>query len=109
MKIKVKTTNGVHLVPLNNLLYIEANTPYSYVYLLSGTKIFCVDNLKMFDNKLNAFGFFRIHKSYLINVNRVVRVTKNGESNVHMEGGEKLKVSRSKKNDFCQYLKNFHV
>lgn len=109
MKVKIKVLDGVRIIPIADLLYIEANSPYSYVHLKNETKVFSVDNLKLFDDKLKDFGFFRIHKRYLINVSSVNQWTKNAESFVELEGGTKLKVSRSKKQEFCQYLERFYL
>ena len=108
MKIKVKISNGIEIIAIEDLLYIEANTPYSYIYLKNGERMFCSDSLKVFDEKLRSFGFFRIHKQYLINVSAVVKLIKNGEPYVQMYGDVKLKLSRSKKHKFYDYLERFY-
>ncbi len=108
MKIKVKTMKGVEIVAIDELLYIEANTPYTYLYIKQGDKIYCTDSLKVFEDKLKSFGFFRIHKKYMVNVSAVVRLIKNGEPYVQMYGGAKLKLSRSKKQEFYDYLDRFY-
>lgn len=109
MKVKIKIINGVQIVPIEDVSYVEANSPYSYVHLKNGTKIFCVDTLKMFDEKLRSFGFFRIHKSYLINVSALERYIKNGESYAQMYCGGRIKVSRSTRQKFSDYLEEFYL
>ena len=108
VKIKVKTSNGIEIVAIEDVLYIEANTPYAYIYLKKGERIFCSDSLKVFEERLKYFGFFRINKQYLINVSCVVKLIKNGEPYVQMYGDVKLKLSRSKKHKFYDYLDRFY-
>ncbi len=104
MKLKVKTIDGFHLVSITDLIYIEANTPYTFIHHKNGQKIFCTQPLKEFDDKLNANGFLRIHKSYLINVKAVERYKKNGETVVQMCSGQILKLARSKRRLFIEYF-----
>ena len=104
----MKTQEGIRIVPLDDVLYLEANSPYSNVYLKGGKKVFCIDNLKMFDERLKSFGFFRIHKRHLINVNLIEVVVKDTDPYVKMIGGAKLKLSRIKKSVFYEYLDKFY-
>lgn len=64
MKIKIRTVDGFQLIPVEDLIYIEANTPYTFIHHKGGEKIFCTQALKEFELKLNKNGFLRIHKSY---------------------------------------------
>lgn len=108
MRIKIKTVDGFQLVPIDDLIYIEANTPYTFVHHKNGEKIFCIETLKEFETKLNKKGFLRIHKSHLINLNAVDKVKKNGETIVKMCDGQMLKLARSKKKVFMEFFdRNF--
>lgn len=104
MKLKIKTTDGFQMVSIEDLVYIEANAPYTFIHCRNGQKIFCTQPLKEFDDKLNTNGFLRIHKSYLINVKAVERYKKNGETVVQMCSGQILKLARSKRKLFIEYF-----
>ncbi|MFS0576195.1 LytTR family DNA-binding domain-containing protein [Sporosarcina sp. 179-K 3D1 HS] len=64
-------------------------------------------SLKELENRLASFPFFRIHKSYLVNLNYVSRLTPwfNGAYQLELEGRpEKLSVSRNYVKDLRQRL-----
>lgn len=51
-------------------------------------------SLKEVEADLYGSDFFRIHASYLINLQHVVRISK---TDVEIEGGEIIRISRSRK------------
>ena len=50
--------------------------------------------------------FFRIHRSHLINLEHLVKYVKGEGGYVEMSDGSKAEVSRRKKSDFMDFLKN---
>jgi two-component system LytT family response regulator len=48
--------------------------------------------------------FFRIHKSFLINVNHIKKYIKTDGGSVLMQNGDILDVSRRKKQEFLDFL-----
>jgi DNA-binding LytR/AlgR family response regulator len=59
--------------------------------------------MKAFLDKLPDNQFIRIHKSFIINLNKVVNYT---ASSVNIDGTE-LPVSRNRKKDFRQTISQF--
>ena len=97
MKLKVKKNEGILLVPVCDVLYVEADAPYTYLYLSNGEKIFSVDSIRSFDERLNNHGFLRIHKSTLVNIAAVEVYHKEGNGSVTLQDGRQLKLARGKK------------
>jgi len=60
--------------------------------------------LKYFEDALSEFAFARIHKSYLVNVNEVVKYRKGKGGSVVLSSGKELLVSASKKKQFLSFF-----
>jgi DNA-binding LytR/AlgR family response regulator len=61
-----------HVVPINDILYIEALKDYSKIVTAS-KKILTLSKLKHFLDKLPPQKFTRVHRSYAIALNKVQR------------------------------------
>jgi len=53
---------------------------------------------------LSDYGFFRVHKSHLVNIQLVERFDKSEGGYVIMHNGEKVPVSSYKKEELMDYL-----
>lgn len=56
--------------------------------------------LKEYETILLEFGFFRIHKSTLINLRHVISYSKGDSGTVKMSYEQEVIISRSRKNEF---------
>jgi two-component system LytT family response regulator len=103
-KIAITTETGFDLVPLNNILYVEAMSNYSKFHLIDGKKIVTAKTLKYLETLIPGDLFFRIHKSYLVNLNYIARFNKVGEYYIELTNQQKLPISIRKKDDFIKTL-----
>lgn len=76
-KLVVKSDNGELALPLKSIVRIQAERNYSYIHLLNGKKILSSKNLGEFELILEEMGFYRPHKSHLINFMHVQVFKKN--------------------------------
>ena len=67
-------------------------------------KILVSKTLKYFEEALNEYPFARVHKSFLVNVNEVVKYRKGKGGSVVMSNGKEVMVSASKKKEFLSYF-----
>lgn len=66
----------LHKVILDNVLYIESDR--NYITFFTETKKFSViDSLKNWKDKLSKGTFLQIHKSYIINLNKINKISGN--------------------------------
>jgi two-component system LytT family response regulator len=105
-KLAISTETGIEFVKFNSIVYLEAQNNYTKINMLDGTTIIASKTLKSFDELLPSELFFRIHKSYLINMNFVKRFFKIDDFLVELTTGEKLPISYRKKNDFISAITN---
>ena len=58
---------GYTLVRTSDIIYCQADSSYTIVYLLNGKKIITSKLLKLIEELLPSQTFYRIHKSYIVN------------------------------------------
>jgi DNA-binding LytR/AlgR family response regulator len=63
---------------LNSVLFLKADSNYTIIHYLDGSKRIVSRTLKKMVESLNGKGFFRGHNSYLINDQYVVRICQLG-------------------------------
>lgn len=103
-KLLLKGQKASEVVTLKDILYIEASVSYSQVHLAEGRIVVSSNNLKTYEDMLEEFQFFRIHKTWLVNLNHIQRYEKQDGTSVIMSNGEKLEVARRKKDQLLERL-----
>lgn len=103
-KIALPTKDGYALVDIDNILRCEAQSNYTEIHLVGGSKYLASKNLKYYDDLLTAFSFYRIHKSHLVNMNYVKEVKQEGA--VIMNDGAYVSISQRAKRGFLKFLEN---
>lgn len=68
--IILKADKKNHKIPLDNILYIESLDNYIKVHT-KGSSIICYESLSAMVKELPESDFIRIHRSYIINLNKV--------------------------------------
>ncbi|AXG67969.1 transcriptional regulatory protein YehT [Kordia sp. SMS9] len=61
-----------------SIVYCEASGSYTNVYLRSGEQVMISKNLKSVEELLEHKDFFRVHRSFLVNVKQVKKFTPDG-------------------------------
>jgi two-component system, LytTR family, response regulator len=106
-KIPISVVNGFQFVPVNTIVFCQADDDYTYIYLIDGQKLTVSKNIKEFEDILANYDFFRIHHSYLMNRDYIKRYIKGEGGTILTEQGNELPVSRRRKQEFLEWLNNF--
>ncbi len=102
-KITLPQQDGFQVLNVADIVFCKADDNYTEIHL-ENKKILVSKTLKYFEDSLSDFPFARIHKSYLVNVNEVVKYRKGKGGSVIVSNGKELLVSASKKKDFLSYF-----
>lgn len=104
-KIAVPTAEGFELIPFDQLVRCEANDNYTNLFLKNKTRITACRTLKEMEEQLNQFTcFIRVHHSYLVNLNEVIRYIRGEGGYLIMSDGASVNVSRSRKDSLLKYF-----
>lgn len=100
-KIAIEVPKGIIFASEDDILYFEADGVYTKVYLNDGTTELISKTLKHFSDQLaNKPLFYRVHRSYLINLKFMKSFTKTDGLQVIMQNGTSIPLSRDKKDAF---------
>ena len=96
--ITLRSATGVHRVKLNSIEYIEAQGKLVLFNLADGNTIAAVEPLYAYESKLLlSDGFFKCHRSYLVNLFKISSYTPN---EITMRSGCRIPISRSRHKEF---------
>lgn len=105
-KLCLATLTGFHVVSLSDIVYCEAEGPYTNFYLLNDKKICVSRPLIDYELLLSDNDFLRVHKSFLINLHHT-REYRRGEGGVVILSNDaEIYVSRRKKDIFLERIKD---
>jgi two-component system LytT family response regulator len=99
-KIMLPTMEGFEIVTINSILYCEAADNFTKFYFEAGQPLLICRTLKYFEDILKDHRFVRIHRSYLINPDYVIRYAKGKGGSVTMKNNQELEISPNKKEEF---------
>lgn len=102
-KITIPQQDGFQVLNVADILFCKADDNYTEIYL-ENKKLLVSKTLKYFEEALSDFTFARIHKSFLVNVNEVVKYRKGKGGSVIISNGKELLVSASKKKQLLSYF-----
>lgn len=103
-KIILKTFDNIHLVKIHDIIYCESEDNYTHFYLLDGSRILVSNTLKEYDEMLSEFGFFRVHKSFLINLSHIIRFEKAEGGSVVLTNNNVIPVATRKREHMLELL-----
>ena len=95
-KLVVRDSGVVKVIPFDDIDWVDAAGDYMCVHALGETHIVRTTLTELIA-KLDDSLFVRIHRSTIVNIERVVSVSplQKGGNLLHLKGGEELKVSRN--------------
>ena len=99
--IFVRTEYRIEKVDLDRILYIEGMSDYLRVHTSDGRKIMCLQKFSSFEEVLPQEGFKRVHKSYLVAIDKIDSI----ERNVIRIGEVHVPVGKTYQEGFYQVLK----
>ncbi|MCM4150089.1 DNA-binding response regulator [Arenibacter sp. N53] len=102
-KITINTDGKLLFLQSDEILFAESDGNYSTLFLSDGQKILLTKKLKEVNQILPKDTFFRIHNSFIINLNKIKEFLKT-DGYVILQSNHKIPVSRQKKSDFLDLI-----
>ena len=104
-RIAIRETDRVTYVPVGDVDWLEADDNYVRVHTRAGARL-VRETLKSLESRLDPRHFARIHRSAIVNLERVreLRPTFNGEYVVVLATGARLTLSRGHRDAFFERM-----
>ncbi|MCF0070993.1 LytTR family DNA-binding domain-containing protein [Dyadobacter sp. CY261] len=105
-RLAVPSSEGVFFFMIHEILRLEADRNYTIIHLIGKRPFIASKTLKHFEDMLIKFRFVRTHKSHLVNLDHIIRISNNNEF-IILSDGSRIEVSRRKKDEVQRQL-NIH-
>jgi two-component system, LytTR family, response regulator len=102
-RMVLKSIDQIHVIDSNDIVHIEADGNYSTFYLTDCRKIVVSKSTKEYEEALIDQGFHRIHKSHIVNINKMSYFDKADGGTLIMCNGDQVPVA-SRKRDMLMEL-----
>lgn len=95
-RIVVKTGTKIRVIPVDKIIYLEAQDDYIMVYTDEG-KHLKQGTMKYYEDHLDESKFIRVHRSYIVRIDQVVQLEPYAKDTyiLKLRNGTSLKVSRN--------------
>ncbi|GAA4469271.1 LytTR family DNA-binding domain-containing protein [Nibrella saemangeumensis] len=103
-KLPIATMDGILLLPLSDIIRIEAMGSYTAFYCSKKQKIVASKSISEFDHLCHNDTFFKVHKSHIINLNFVEKYIRGEGGSVILADGSEVGVSRRSKAELLERL-----
>jgi two-component system, LytTR family, response regulator len=103
-KITIHTVDGIHLLPLEDIIYCKSEGSYSFIHLRDQAPMMVSKNLTEMEDLIHSPRFFRIHKSHLINQEHILKVNKTEGGDVIMTNHDRVPIARQRRTEFFEWL-----
>jgi two-component system, LytTR family, response regulator len=108
MRLCLPTLKGFIILMMDDILYCEAERSYTIFHLADKKTVMVSKPLLEYETILGNTSFFRVHKSFLINLSHIREYQRGEGGKVIMTNGAEIEVSRRKKDQFLQKIKEIY-
>lgn len=106
-KFAIPSSEGLEYVKIDDVVYIKADGSYADIVLVDKSKKTVAKNLKDFQEKLYDRGFFRTHKSYLVNLKHIKKYLKKDGGSLEMADGSIVMIARANLEPFKEVMNKY--
>ena len=103
-KINIAADGKIYLLDKEEVVMLKSDKSYTTIFLNDDNSILVSKTLKEVEKKFNFPQFYRVHNSYLININHVKEYLKSDGGELVMSNGMRAGISRNKKADLLEKL-----
>lgn len=106
-RIAVPGRDGLSMVKHDDILYLEASDSYTTVHQKDGKRLISSKHIRMFETNLDPKKFFRVHKSFIINLEHLKGFSRTEGNMAVLSTGTLIPVSRRRLPDFLALINTF--
>lgn len=103
-KIALPTLEGFIFIDIEDIFYCEASNNYTVFHSEKNGRIIVSKTLKEYDELLSSYNFFRVNRSFLINMAYIKEYKKARTPIILMKNGASIALSTTRRKDFLDRL-----
>ncbi len=103
-KVVLRTSDSMHLVDVNEILYCKSDNSYTTFFLREKKEITVSKSIKEFAELFSDYNFLRPHQSFLVNLNGITKIDKTDGGFIIMENKAEIPISSRRKQMIFEQL-----
>lgn len=103
--VAISNIDKVNFVKNEDILYCQSSGRYTEFYLTNKQRLVASKSLGEYEVSLDQSIYFRIHKSYMVNLSHIVNISRKDGNYCELIDGSKLPISRRRMEALIQFLK----
>jgi len=104
-RIGLPTGDRIEFVEVGQIIRCQGEGNYTHLYFEGGKHLLVAKTLVEFEDLLGEYSFIRVHKAHLVNLKHVTAYVKTDGGILHLSNGDKVAVSRRRKEDVLKKLR----
>lgn len=105
-KIVLRTAEKFHFIPVSDIIHCTGEGNYTNFILASGEQVMVSKTIREYEELLEEYGFFRPHKSYLVNLAHITGFEKGEGGFIILTNNHRIPISYRKKDEFLRIVNN---
>lgn len=106
-KILISNKTIKTVISFDDIIYLEAETNYTYFVLKNGNVLMASKHLKEYESILPVNDFFRVHKQFIVNYNFIKEYRAARSPQLIMTNDAIITVSTRRKSDFLSFYQKY--
>ena len=103
-RLGLPTMEGILFVKLDEIIRCEGDNNYTTFFLQDKTKVLVSKTLGDYEALLSSEGFYRAHRSHLVNLQHVRKFMRGRATRIIMDDNSEVEVSTRKRDDLLSLL-----
>ncbi len=104
-KLILSDVDNVYLVSVEEISRCQSESNYTRFFLVDGNEILIAKTMKEYVKLLEDNGFFRVHRSHLINLSQLDRIDRKSGGIVYMKDNSQVPIATRRKEVLLETLK----
>jgi two-component system LytT family response regulator len=104
-RIGLPTDGKVEFTEAGKIVRCQGESNYTHIWFESGRHLLVAKTLAEFEELLAGFGFFRVHKSHLVNLGYILSLKNGSNAYLILKTGEEIPVSRRRRETVIEMVR----
>ena len=104
-KIGLPTGERIEFVEVKSIIRCQGEINYTHLYFSDRKPMLSAKSLIEFEELLGEYGFIRVHKTHLVNMDHVASFTRNDGGMLILSNGDSVLISRRRRDYTFEQLK----
>ncbi len=98
----LKSGHKIVRINFSDIIYVQGMSEYIQIYTTTSKPTISLLSLKLLESKLPSENFMRVHKSYIVNLDRVMTIERN---EIFYDDGKVIPISLQYREQFNEFIK----